>query len=114
MAHTMEDTMVETGGETYSCSGQVEFTYVPGDKGDWGSESYSSHAVDINIILDEAWDENDESVTDKKILEDIRVALAKHYDSNQDILTNEWEETAMETAAINRYDAMMERMNDEY
>ena len=114
MAYTYECEPIEVGVVTYACSGQVKFTYVPGDSGDWGSQPYDSHAEDINIILNEAYDEEDESVTDEKVLEDIRQALAKHYEKNQKILTDEWEETAMETAAANRYDEIMERMHDDY
>ena len=114
MAYTYECEPVEMGGVTYACSGQVEFTYVPGDRGDWGSQPYSSHVEDISIVLDEAYDEEDDEVTDEKVLEDIRKALTKHYENNQKILTDDWEETAMEAAASNRYDEMMERMNDEY
>lgn len=114
MPYTMECEMVELAGETYACSGQVEFTYVPGDDGDWGSQPYSSHVEDINIILDEAFDEDDGYVTDKKILEDLRVALHKHYDNNQRILTDDWENDASELAAANRHDEIMERMHDDY
>jgi len=114
MAYTMDDVDIEMGGLTYYCKGQVEFTYEPGDKGDWGSQPYDSSAQDINVILDESHDEDGNEVTDKKTLEDIRKALEAHYEKNTKVLTDDWEETAMEIAASNRYDEYVERMNSEY
>jgi hypothetical protein len=114
MSYEYEYEPIELRGYTYACSGKVEFTYVPGDKGDWGSQPYDSHAEDVNIILKEVLDEDDESVTDEAILKELRTALEKHYNNNQDILTDDWEETAMEVAASNRHDEYIERMNSEY
>lgn len=114
MAYTMCDTEIEVNSLIFSCSGQVEFDYEGGDPGDYYTPPVGASANDISIILDEVHDDEDKEVTDPKVLEDISQALKDYYNDNQDILTDDWEETAMETAAANRYDEMMERMNDDY
>jgi len=114
MAYTMDDVEIEMGGLTYYCKGQVEFDYEGGDPGDFHTPPVASSAEDINIILDESHDEDGNEVTDKKTLEDIRKALEAHYEKNTKVLTDDWEETAMEIAASNRYDEYIERMNSEY
>lgn len=106
--YTMESQEVEVGGRTYMCQGQVEFSYQCGDAGSPTSEPYSSYAEDINVILDEASDDEDKDVKCPKLMEDIRKGLHAHFDANQSVLTEYWEKCAEEEAAQNRFDEWQE------
>ena len=120
--HYYHDIPVQVDGEIYQCSGELEYEYNPGDRGDWGSAPISAHTSDIKVLtLDEVTKDADNedgyiSINEpsSELTEKLCNAIVSTFENDDSVLVEEWENDAMELAASNRHDAYVERMRDDY
>lgn len=119
--HNYHDIPVQVDGEIYQCSGELEYEYNPGDRGDWGSPPVYAHTSDIKVLtLDEVTKDADNedgyiSINEpsSELTEKLCSAIVSTFENDDSVLVEEWENDALEHAAANRYDEYMERMSDE-
>jgi hypothetical protein len=119
--HYYHELEIALDGEVYQCSGELEYEYNPGDRGDWGSAPISAHASDIKVLtLDEVTMDADNEdgyiwvEPSSELAEKLCKYIVDTYEEDDSELVDEWETDAMELAASNRYDEYVERMHDEY
>lgn len=114
MSYTYDGLEIEDNGKHYYCSGSVEFEYEAGEPDHkpaegGGTPGCDASAKNISAILDEASDCEDNDITDPKELEQVRLCVEARFQDNQSELVESWESDAMEMAASNRFDELMDR-----